>query len=1037
MPPHSSSAASAALMHAFGTQPEAFAFDSTFIHHHEDSTICLGDMKKAQLATPEWNLNSHLFSLDDSLTSFQTNASPILSHRLNVKTHVFKKELQEYIPTQIEDRLRIETIIYVELSIVDQATGAVVNSYDFVRLPKDLFLTQADKLMSAEELATKSVLNVQATLQCPSNGWQEEKEACLRCARRMSTKLDQSESRIMHMLPELHRAENGDSLISFRSGVANIQFKINCYCGHKKEKEGFVIRFDSQSDASIASHVTLPLMFYHQNKNKASTRTVTQSDQQQQQQVSSARNIVKSVTSITKRNPRPQKPGHSPIGHQLPSPPNSLLDSPNEWSSSPELDDFMDSSDIPFTVPSPPPPDPLISLFPDLTEESSSGTLEQQQPTVALISHMTPNTGSVRGGTLVTIHGTGFSVGEVLYVCFGENVVPIIPQHNHVMECVTPASNKADTVPVFAMNAVESGVAQTTFTYVDDNERELIKLALQRMMNITARMDGPLDSVMTRANEFAMWNDLLEGGLDGVSAASGENSFSSVEKMVLQTFTLLDSASTKNVEGLNMVNSTGHSMLHLAVAQEFQALARELIARGVDKSIQDKNGMTALDWAHTVGRNSAMVDILTGIEGEMSAVKDTDVTLSEDLLTKNGEVALGLQLSVNPGSGQDHDPSGHGQSDGPGGIGESKSMDNPTELALDLSDDPHMDIEWEGFGQGPGKSIAESDDVAGSKILEMNKMTGFLFDGASNFALQDLKNLPQGAATDLSSTSTTTVDKDTRMALLQRQYELRKTAILSAIPTLSGALADSLMEGSTSTLTSGAAAAAAQGCHSPAPQRRMFIPEQQAEVPGADVRMGKFEQNIPIQTSRFVDCPIGETLAPAARQSPVGNFDRTAPVGQEEVAQQGRTFGGEEWVPPSQGFTQPGERSSGGASAGIAIEVPGTGQQIFSYGHIEEFPRMEGLDVRVGQEMATEQAADQSSRYDVGSDHEEEEELYLGGLLVTASPRSARTFNAMQSLSRRSAGPLTNERGQVQPQQENDSQGSEEKVEERDQEADV
>jgi len=128
--------------------------------------------------------------------SFQTNASPIMSYRLNVKTHVFKKELQEYIPTQIEDRLRIETIIYVELSIVDQATGEVVNSYDFARLPKDLFLTQADKLMPAEELATKRVLNVQATLQCPSNGWQEEKEACLRCARRMSTKLDQSESRV-------------------------------------------------------------------------------------------------------------------------------------------------------------------------------------------------------------------------------------------------------------------------------------------------------------------------------------------------------------------------------------------------------------------------------------------------------------------------------------------------------------------------------------------------------------------------------------------------------------------------------------------------------------------------------------------------------------------------------------------------------------------------------------------------------------------------------------------------------------------------
>lgn len=118
-----------------------------------------------------------------------------MTHRLNVKTHVFKKELQEYVPTQIEDRLRIETIIYVELSIVDQ-NNALVNAYDYARLPKDLFFSQPDKVMSTEEMATKRIVDISATLQCPSNNWQEENEACLRCARRMSTKLDQTETRV-------------------------------------------------------------------------------------------------------------------------------------------------------------------------------------------------------------------------------------------------------------------------------------------------------------------------------------------------------------------------------------------------------------------------------------------------------------------------------------------------------------------------------------------------------------------------------------------------------------------------------------------------------------------------------------------------------------------------------------------------------------------------------------------------------------------------------------------------------------------------
>ncbi|KAF9584156.1 SPT3 Dosage dependent suppressor of Ty-induced promoter mutations-like protein [Lunasporangiospora selenospora] len=537
-----------------------------------------------------------------------------MPHRLNVKTHVFKKELQEYIPTQIEDRLRIETIIYVELSIVDQATGALVLSYDYARLPKDLFFTRADKVMSAEEMSSKRILNVEATLQCPSNGWQEEKEACLRCARRMSAKLDQTESRIMHMLPELHRTEDGDSLISFRNGVANIQFKINCYCGHKKEKEGFVIRFDSTSDSTIASHVTLPLMFYHQNKNRVASRALAaakaqgpESQQQQlEQTIVSPRNVVKSVNCKSKREPR-SKLGHSPIGHQIPSPPNSLIDSPIEGAYSPEMEDFLDNSDIPFAVPSPPPPDPLISLFPDQSDNSVS----TQSAAAALISHMTPNSGPTRGGTMVTIHGSGFKVGEIMYVCFGENVLPIIPQRDHMLECFTPAAIKAEIVPVFAMNTdvlIDSTcVAPATFTYVDDNEKELMKLALQRLLNISAGIDGPLDGVLGRANEFTMWNDLLTGN-----------------------------------------TSTNED------------LARDLLARGVDKDVQDNNGMTALLLAQYLNFHT-MVDLLSEtvpvVVGGAVVPKTSDVYATQLAITQEDNVvAHRTQKLESPGSGRNHDP---------------------------------------------------------------------------------------------------------------------------------------------------------------------------------------------------------------------------------------------------------------------------------------------------------------------------------------------------------------------------------------------
>ncbi|KAF9127881.1 SPT3 Dosage dependent suppressor of Ty-induced promoter mutations-like protein, partial [Mortierella sp. 14UC] len=762
MPPHSSN-----LLQVLG-QSDLSAFDTSFLHHHEQ--------EKTQLATPEWN-NALLFSLNDSLSSFN---KPTVAHRLNVKTHVFKKELQEYVPTQIEDRLRIETIIYVELSIVDHNNN-IINAYDFARLPKELFFSQPDKIMSQEEMATKRIVDIAATLQCPSNNWQEEKEACLRCARRMSAKLDQTESRIMHMLPELHRTDNGDALISFRSGVANIQFKINCYCGHKKEKEGFVIRFDSQSDITIASHVTLPLMFYHQNKNRVASRALAAAakvqgkpDEPLHDQGSTVRSVVKSVTSKTKRESR-TKLGSSPIGqqHQIPSPPNSLLDSPVEWSSSPEMEDFIDSNDIPFTVPSPPPPDPMISLFPESVVQDQQ---QQQQPTIALISHTTPNSGPVRGGTLVTIHGSGFKVGELTYVCFGENLVPVIPQRDHMFECVTPASNKPETVAVFVLNAGDATTAQATFAYVDDNEKELMKLALQRMLNVAARMEGPLDTVLSRANEFTLWSDLLEGNLDGSSSLNGTQ-FSNLENMIIETLKALDTPTVKNVEGLSITNSTGHTLLHLAVALQYQALVKELMDRGIDMSVEDKNGLTALALARHLN-SQVMIDLLSGVESSNSAGKIITATVAPKttlfdgkvgLTVEGDEVAHDLSMFVSSGSqptATDQPCTDHGSS----GIVPSGGVATKS-LALDLEGqvDPHMDFVWEGFGQGPGNdNLNASHDVTGSKIIEVNKMLG-LFDQ------QESRRF--GGAVDQ-------FGQPQQHQLAQQEQDYRKT--MSAIPTGSG-----------------------------------------------------------------------------------------------------------------------------------------------------------------------------------------------------------------------------------------------------------
>lgn len=786
----------------------------------------------------------------------------------------------------------------------------------------------------------------------------------------------------MHMLPELHRTDNGDALISFRSGVANIQFKINCYCGHKKEKEGFVIRFDSQSDISIASHVTLPLMFYHQNKNRVASRALAAAtkvqgkpDQTLQDQGSTVRSVVKSVTSKSKKESR-TKLGSSPIGqqHQIPSPPNSLLDSPVEWSSSPEMEDFIDNTDIPFTVPSPPPPDPLISLFPESIVQD-----QQQQPTVALISHLTPNSGPVRGGTLVTIHGSGFKVGELIYVCFGENLVPVIPQRDHMLECVTPASNKTETVAVFVMNAGDATTAQATFAYVDDNEKELMKLALQRMLNVAARMEGPLDTVLNRANEFTLWSDLLEGSLDGSSSLNGTQ-FTSLEEMVIETLKALDTPAVKNVEGLSITNSTGHTLLHLAVALQYQTLVKELMDRGIDMSVVDKNGLTALTLARRLN-SQVMIDLLTGVESSATAVapKATLFSAKVGLPAEGDEVARELSLFVSPGSqptATDQLCTGHGSS----GIVPSSGV--PTKsltLNLEGQDDPHMDFVWEGFGQGPGhENLALSNDVTASKILEVNKMIGLFdqqeprrFGGAvEQFGQQQQNQLAQ-----------------------EQEQDYRKT--LSAIPTSSGEAMMSMPE---------------QDYETPAVGQRL-VGKQNAQPTGITDNM---EFNIPIGASTFASCPI-RTLD--STRLPVGGLDQAAPIGQDEVAAEGCT--GVASVNSSVGV--PGNGSSQSIQGTGRIDRPivripirvNAGSENFSteqqrsapVGYIAGIcPTMLQAEVSgvvvVSEETetdndaggslntATEQAAVQSSRQD---DVESEPLLFLGGLPVTLSPRSTRS----------------------------------------------
>ncbi|KAG0014227.1 SPT3 Dosage dependent suppressor of Ty-induced promoter mutations-like protein [Podila clonocystis] len=511
---------------------------------------------------------------------------------------------------------------------------------------------------------------------------------------------------------------------------------------------------------------------------------------------------------------------------------------------------------------------------------------------------MTPNSGPTRGGTLVTIHGANFAVGEVVYVSFGQTLVPIFPQRDHILECFTPAALKAETVPVFVVEAANdshaaASASQITFTYVDDNEKELIKLALQRMMNITARMNGPLENVLHRANDFALWNDLLEGNsLDGSS-----NVYQNLEKMVLQSFELVDpvSSDVKNCEHLSVVNSTGHTMLHLAVALQYQTLVKDLVDRGVDVDLTDKNGMTALDWARHIN-NDALIAFLSGME---VVVKDVpSMVATKDLsgahvtgLTKDVELAQHMQSLENPSVGLAHSPPS-----GSSGIVHDRVDEGPPgnvkfQGIASGHDDPPMKIQWEGFGQGPGP-VDTSVTAASSKILDVNKMLG-LFDGSQRPDESEPIDVYQ-APQDLPYRREVTLAKgqppqDATSAIPPPHVHKYDASLMSA----------------------------PNQDHSPVPQRR--LPIAGVVVQSAGVSQER-EMNIPILPVAGAICPIGGST-PVVRQ-PVGDLDHRAPCGQGVVADQGSP--GSVEVPLKDAHLPPWSQ----AASDMSVGVPGT-----SFGH--------------------------------------------------------------------------------------------------------
>ncbi|KAF9581094.1 hypothetical protein BGW38_002014 [Lunasporangiospora selenospora] len=134
--------------------------------------------------------------------------------RVDVRAYTFRKKARHYVAVKPQSALRIEPIIYLKTSILNEFEEALQN-WDYLRLPLHRFRDQAipKKKLNAEGLGKKG-------------------------------------PPILHVLPKNFKlTPSGEPVIDIRRGHVIICIKLSCYSDHHAEPGGFVIRMQANPPA--------------------------------------------------------------------------------------------------------------------------------------------------------------------------------------------------------------------------------------------------------------------------------------------------------------------------------------------------------------------------------------------------------------------------------------------------------------------------------------------------------------------------------------------------------------------------------------------------------------------------------------------------------------------------------------------------------------------------------------------------------------------------------------------------------------------
>ncbi|KAG0280652.1 SPT3 Dosage dependent suppressor of Ty-induced promoter mutations-like protein [Linnemannia exigua] len=522
----------------------------------------------------------------------------------DVKAYTFRKKPRHYVAVKHKNALRIEPIIYLKTSILD-SNRQVVRNWDYLRFNLDRFRENAHpkKKLSPDEMRGARILDVDIVLISPNNRDRIIEDSCPACVMRMD-----GERKIMQVLAKnFKQSPTGEPMIDIRKGHAIICIKLNCYCDHHNEQEGFVVRLQTFPEVvRIGGSVKLRICCEARSKNGG-----PEQDQEEEDGLTD----IDAPASTGSRSP-----AMAPNEQMLQSPSLS-----NESSRSPMVKSHHRTpSASSASMASPRSMDERVvnSLVVDHSNmnglrnghgHNGMSNRPMAPPKFRPIYPLTPSEGTILGGTRVTIHGANFDLLQNPMVFFGKVPAELVSiSHHDVMECTTPpAENLKPGIVAVTIASLSYPLGpetdQVDYMYMAPPDYDFCNLAatsLSYAMSNEYPQDNTLAYIL---NAHGAGAGIGLGVLDDATTFVG-NDFdvgfawgtSAKEDMALEFLRTIQILAPGRILP-SFRSDSGHTLLHMAAQQGMVRLVKELIAMGIDHTAIDRNNKTALQFARISG----------------------------------------------------------------------------------------------------------------------------------------------------------------------------------------------------------------------------------------------------------------------------------------------------------------------------------------------------------------------------------------------------------------------------------------------------